>query len=87
TWSPSACTRSSRATSTPSPPAPNVAHPLGAERLELVVLEVAVGSSPTRRQASEDGPLHGANVALPGLVSHVTASTVSDVCTFVRDVG
>jgi hypothetical protein len=71
--------------STPNPPAPDVAHTVVAERVGLVVLEVAFTSSLARRRALGEGPLREVNEALAGLVSHLTAFKVEGVHTFVRD--
>jgi hypothetical protein len=46
---------------------------------------VAFTDALARRRALEDGPFREVNAALPGLVSHLTAFAVSDVCTFVRN--
>ena len=71
--------------STPNPPAPHVAHTVADGRVDLVVLEIAFTDALARRRALEGEPFGEVNAALGGLVSHITAFRVSDVCTFVRD--
>jgi hypothetical protein len=71
--------------STPNPPAPNVAHTVLDERVNLVVLEIAFTDALARRRALEDAPFREVNARLPELVTHLTAFAVSGVFTFVRD--
>ncbi|GAA4756790.1 hypothetical protein GCM10025783_32680 [Amnibacterium soli] len=71
--------------STPNPPAPNVAHTVVAERVRLVVLEVAFTDPLARRRAFDTPAFTATLAAQRELAQHITAFPVSGVFTFVRD--
>jgi hypothetical protein len=71
--------------SVPSPPAPNVRHEVVAERLALVILEIAFDDAIARRRFFASDAFTTATAALADLAAHITAFPVSAVYTFVRD--
>lgn len=71
--------------STPNPPAPNVAHTVQAERVRLVILEVAFTDPLARRSAFESAPFQALLPRIAELAAHATPFAVSGVFTFVRD--
>jgi hypothetical protein len=71
--------------SAPNPPAPNVAHTVGAARVGLVILEVAFTDPLARRRILDGAAFRATLAAQGGLAAHITAFPVSGVFTFVRD--
>lgn len=71
--------------STPNPPAPNVAHAVDDERVQLTVLEVAFTDAMARRSAFESDRFTATFPRQSELAAHITAFPVSGVFTFVRD--
>jgi hypothetical protein len=71
--------------STPNPPAPNVAHTVDAERVSLVIVEIAFRDSLARRRFFSSDAYTSTLDTQKSLVEYITPFAVSGVFTFVRD--
>jgi hypothetical protein len=71
--------------STPNPPAPNVEHTVGEERVSLAILEIAFVDQLARRRFFAGKLFKDTMSTQASLASHITPFAVSGVFTFVRD--
>jgi hypothetical protein len=71
--------------STPNPPAPNVAHTVDAERVSLVIVEIAFRDSLARRRFFASDAYVSTLSTQAALAEYITPFAVSGVFTFVRD--
>jgi hypothetical protein len=71
--------------STPNPPAPNVAHTVDADRVSLVIVEIAFRDSLARRRFFASDAYVSTLSTQAALAEYITPFAVSGVFTFVRD--
>jgi hypothetical protein len=71
--------------SSPNPPAPNVAHTMPAERVHLVIAEIAFSNPLARRRVHASPTFEDSQPHQGRLVSHLAAFAVSGVHTFVHN--
>jgi hypothetical protein len=69
----------------PSPPSPNVAHTVDADRLNLAVIEAAFVSARAAREFFETSAFQNVLAAQPRHLDAIGAYLVTDFYTFVRD--